>query len=220
MQRIIGWIALLAAFLAPLAGCTTMETPSSAVSANEFRQSRQEAPSLPSKLAAGDALEVSVELDGRMEVMSYRAEINHRGMATLPLVGDVKVGGSTLDSARQAIADAYGAYYVNKPVVMLSLLTVSQVGEWGAITVMGRVGKPGRIPLRNQNGMNLTEAIQMAGGFSASAKKSGIRVSRTGKDGKKLRVSVDYEEIGQGGNAEADIKLIDGDIVYVPERIF
>ncbi len=219
MQRTITWIVLLAATLVPLAGCVSVGS-SSAVSTTEFQQSREEAPSLPSKLSPGDALELSVELDGRMEVMSYRAEINHRGMATLPLVGDVKVGGCTLDTARQVIAKAYSAYYVNTPVVMLSLLTVSQVGEWGSITVMGRVGKPGRIPLRNQNGMNLTEAIQLAGGFSPSAKKSDIQVSRVDKSGKKLRVSIDYEEIGQGGDAKADIKLIDGDIVYVPERIF
>ncbi len=218
MQRMRQLVALLVIPLVMQTGCSNLGTTS--VTTQEFLQSKQDQPSLTSELSAGDTVELSVEVDGSMEVFSHRAQINQQGMVTLPLVGDVEIGGYALDKARGIIAKTYGAYYVNPPVIMLSLQVDPGDGEWGAVTVMGRVARPGRIPLRNQNGMNLTEVIQEAGGFASSANKTKIRVSRIDKDGNKITASVDFEAIGKRGNAEADIKLIAGDIVYVPERTF
>ena len=218
MQKLARQIITIVIPLMLYTGCTTPETTS--VSTQDFMQNKPAQPSKSSELAAGDTIEVSVEVDGNMEVLLHRAQINPQGMVTLPLVGDVKIGGYMQDKARDVIAKTYGAYYVNPPVIMLALMVDPGDGEWGAVTVTGRVGQPGRVPLRSQRGMNLTEAIQLAGGFAPSAKKSDIRVSRTDEMGMQTQVSVDFEAIGKRGNAEADIKLIDGDIIYVPERIF
>ena len=218
MKKMGRLVAVVAFPLLLQTGCVT--SGGEASSTKEFAQNKPNQASLLNELAAGDTVELSVEVDGNMEVVSHRAQINQQGMVTLPLVGDVKIDGCTLSKARAVIAKTYGSYYVNPPVVMLSLQVDPGDGEWGAVTVMGRVAQPGRVPLRSQNGMNLTEVIQEAGGFAPSANQGKIRVSRTDKDGKKLKVFVDFDEIGMGGNAEADIKLIDGDIVYVPERIF
>ena len=214
-------VRLLFVFMTPLMlqmGCVTSGDTS--VSAQDFMQNKPNRSSPLSELAMGDTIELSVEVDGNMEVLSHRAQINQQGMVTLPLVGDVEIKDCTLNKARGIIAETYGAYYVNPPVIMLALTVDSEDGEWGAVTVIGRVGQPGRVPLNSQNGMNLTEAIQLSGGFSGSAKKSDIRISRTDELGMKTQVSIDFDEIGEKGNANADIKLIAGDIVYVPERIF
>ncbi|MCF7863812.1 MAG: polysaccharide export protein [Kiritimatiellales bacterium] len=217
MQRSIGCVVFLSVIMALYTGCTT--TGSSSVSTQDFFKSTEEGPSRISELAPGDTIEISVEVDGLMEVVSHRAALNHQGLVTLPLVGDVKVGGCTLDKAQDVIAKTYGSYYVRPPVVMISLVDNPKDGEWGYVTVMGRVGRPGRMPLHNPNGMNLTEAIQDAGGLSESAKKTGIRVTRKDAKGKPVQTIVNFDEIGLG-NTDVDIKLIDGDVVYVPERIF
>ena len=172
------------------------------------------------KLSPGDTFELSVEVDGSMEIAMHRAIINAQGVATLPLIGDVRIGGLTLDEARSLIAKAYGVYYVNPPVIMINLATGQGDSEWGFVTVTGRVEQPGRVQIQSPKGMKLTEVIQRAGGFATSAKKNEILISRTNKDGTKIQISVDYNEIGQQGNMEADIDLLNGDIVYVPERIF
>ena len=214
-------VRLISIFVIPFmlqVGCVTSEDTS--VSTQDFMQNKPDRSSSLSELAMGDTIELSVEVDGSMEVLSHRAQINQQGMVTLPLVGDVEIKGYTLNKARGIIAETYGAYYVNPPVIMLALTVDPGDGEWGAVTVIGRVGQPGRVSLKSQNGMNLTEAIQLSGGFSGSAKKSDIRISRTDELGMKTQVSVDFDEIGKKGNANADIKLIAGDIVYVPERIF
>ncbi len=218
MKKIVRLIPIFVISLMVQTGCVSSGETSSLT--QDFAKNRPDQASSFSELATGDTVELSVEVDGHMEVLSHRAQINQQGVVTLPLVGDVEIRGHTLNKARGIISKTYGAYYVNPPVIMLSLQVDPGDGEWGSVTVMGRVGRPGRVPLRSQNGMNLTEAIQEAGGFASSANKSKIRVSRTDEDGKKLKVSIDYDEIGQGGNVEADIKLIAGDIVYVPERIF
>lgn len=218
MKKIVRLISMFVIPFMLQTGCVTSDGASA--STQEFSKNKPTQASLPSELVVGNTVELSVEVDGNMEVLSHHAQINQQGMVTLPLVGDVKISGYTLSKARSTIAQTYGAYYVNPPVVMLSLQVDPEDGEWGSVTVMGRVIQPGRVPLRSQSGMNLTEAIQEAGGFAPSANKSKIRVSRTDKDGKNLKVYVDFEEIGQKGNMDSDIKLIDGDIIYVPQRIF
>ena len=201
-----------------MAGCTTPDSGSSAT--NSFHLSQQSNTTQVRDLAVGDSVEVSVEVDGIMEVSAYPSEINGRGMVTLPLVGDVKVGGMTVPEARGTIANTYGAYYVSPPVVMLKLVGDLEGGEWGFVTVLGRVNKPGRVPLSSPEGVNLSVAIQLAEGFALSAKTSDIRVTRKDELGMQTRVSVDFSKIGKTGDADADVMLIEGDVIYVPERIF
>jgi polysaccharide export outer membrane protein len=199
-------------------GCAPLTTTS--VEPKVFMEIHENAPLTARVLVEGDAIELSVEVDGTMEVSFYRTALNYQGSVTLPLVGDVKIDGLKLEEAREIIGLAYSGYYVNPPVVMISLVNDEEITEWGYITVLGRVGRPGRVALGSSAGINLSEAIQQAGGFSASAKSSEIRVTRVDLDGKKLQTTINFEQIGLHGNASADIQLVDGDIVFVPERLF
>jgi polysaccharide export outer membrane protein len=165
------------------------------------------------ELSSGDTIEVSVEVDGRKEVSSHEANVNHMGYVTLPLVGDVHIGGVGIDVARSVITQRYQAYYVSDPVVM-----VTMAGGWGQVSVLGRVEIPGPVELTSGAGIRLSAAIQEAGGFAPSANTSKVQVTRMDRRGRKLRVIVDFDEIGQSGNADEDLMLFAGDIVNVPER--
>ena len=169
------------------------------------------------ELSSGDTIEVSVEVDGRVEVSPHQASINHMGYVTLPLVGDVHIGGVGIDVARSVITQRYNAYYVSDPVVMVAMAGEGGSG-WGQVSVLGRVETPGPVDLASGAGIRLSAAIQEAGGFAPSANTSKIQVTRVDKRGRKLRVVVDFDEIGKSGNAEEDLMLIAGDIVNVPER--
>lgn len=204
-----------------LFGCSTYKSPQSLPDEFSSESSESDPGSLQlTELAYGDMIELSVEVDGKMEVAMHRAVINSSGHVTLPLVGDVKVAGLYLDGARSLIQKTYGAYFVNSPVVMLGMVDEPGDVEWGFVTMTGRLEMPGRVRIPSSNGIKLTAAIQEAGGFAPSAKKTEVRVSRMDKNGRKITVTVNYQEIGQKGNADADIDLTDGDIVYVPERFF
>jgi polysaccharide export outer membrane protein len=219
MFKTVRLSVLFLGFLVLLMGCTTTDTTT--VTAKDFTNVvKDEGGTKIAELVPGDSIEVSVEVDGRMEVVAHRGGINHLGMVTLPLVGDVKVAGLTLENARGVIARTYGAYFVSPPVIMISRLDDAVEGEWGFVTVTGRVGQPGRIRIPSAKGIRLTSAIQQAGGFGPSAKLSEIQITRTEQDGHKIRVTINYSDIGQDGNADADVSLLDGDIIYVPQRIF
>lgn len=218
MRSIIGRIATIGLVLLIAAGCSTSE--SSNLSRKDFVQSKLfDAPRIK-PLAYGDTVELSVEVDGTMEVSLYRAKINNLGYVTLPLIGDVRVAGFRLNEARITIAQAYSEYYVNPPVIMLNLVGDDKVGEWGYVTVLGRVERPGRVAIQSADGIALSEAIHSAGGFAISAKQSDIRVTRPDRYGNKIQTTVNFEQIGLEGNAEADLILKGGDVIYVPERIF
>lgn len=201
-----------------LFGCAALDSGTDTSAG--FSNNRSGGLSQARDLSPGDSIEISVEVDGIMEVSAHPAEINHQGMVTLPLVGDVNLGGMTISEARNTVAKTYGSYYVNPPVVMLKLVGGEDGGEWGYVTVLGRVNKPGRVPLQTPEGINLSAAIQLVEGFAPSARTSAIKVTRTDELGLQTRVTVDFEEIGEAGNVNADILLLDGDIVHVPERIF
>lgn len=95
----------------------------------------------------------------------------------------------------------------------------SVADEWGFVTVVGKVGQPGRIEIRSYKGMRLSSVLNESGGFAPNAKLSDIKITRTGKDGRKIQVAINYNDIVQDENSRSNLTLIDGDIVYVPERI-
>lgn len=215
MFRSVALSVLLCVFISGVLGCTA---PGRRGDAKDFAQRTRSSNSQPAVvLEPGDSIEISVEVDGRMEVPLHRASLNFKGIATLPIVGDVKIGGLNLDIARAVITKRYGALFVSKPVIMIDLVNDDAVNKWGQVRVLGRVTRPGMVPLTAPSGMNLSEAIQAAGGFATSAKTTEIRVTNNDKS---LQVVINFNEIGEKGNAEADIKLFDGDTVFIPERIF
>ena len=170
------------------------------------------------EISSGDTIEISVEVDGRKEVSLHQAVVNHLGFVTLPLVGDVHVAGVGMDAARSLIAEKYGSYYVSDPVVMIAMAGDGGSGGWGQVSVLGRVENPGPVKLTSGAGMRLSAVIQESGGFAPSANTSKIQVTRVDRRGRKLRVIVDFDEIGKSGNVAEDLTLLAGDIVNVPER--
>ena len=83
------------------------------------------------------------------------------------------------------------------------------------VSLAGSVAKPGSYPLTA--GMTVIDAISAAGGLSSLASGNHTIVTRR-VDGKLQRYTVEVEKIIEG-TAE-DFSLQDGDIVYVPERVF
>ncbi|MDZ8117759.1 polysaccharide biosynthesis/export family protein [Pontiella agarivorans] len=202
-----------------LSGCVSPDTKE--VSAKDFKPVPGSAGSeqIPD-LVAGDALEISVEVDGNMEVAAYQTEISSTGRVTLPLVGDVAISGLSVEEARSGITAAYGKYFVSRPVIIINRVNDLASTEWGFVTVTGAVAQPGRVSIPSAQGIKLTAVISRSGGFAPSAKKSDIRITRKVEDGRKIRVTINYNDIGQDGDADSDISLFQGDIVYVPQRIF
>ena len=97
------------------------------------------------------------------------------------------------------------------------------------VAILGEVGKPGTYTLRGEPGTatsatsparvtppTLTEAIKIAGGSTASADLSKIRVRRNTRTGAGQTVPINLMSLLQSGDFGQDIILQDGDTILMP----
>ncbi|HZN93520.1 MAG TPA: SLBB domain-containing protein, partial [Myxococcales bacterium] len=83
------------------------------------------------------------------------------------------------------------------------------------VFVFGEVQRPGTFPFDSD--MSIIQAVTLAGGFTRSAAKNSISVTRI-IDGQERKIRVPVEDIGTG--KERNFQLQPGDIVFVPESFF
>jgi len=87
------------------------------------------------------------------------------------------------------------------------------------VYVFGEVNKPGALAVKMSKGITLLQAIAQAGGTADGASKSGIVIKRKDKKtGREIKIKVNLKDIIKG--KKPDIVLQEGDVVYVPEKIF
>lgn len=171
------------------------------------------------KLRAGDTIEIAVEVSGKKEVPLTEVKLDYDGSILAPLVGDIDLNVLTLAEARAKLEDSYKRIFVASPLITIRLADKG-IGEWGYVTVLGMVRSPGRLPIASIGGMNLSDSLQAAGGFDQSANMQAVVVTRKTSDGELLQCRCDLTELGKTGSGQYDLILFDGDIVYVPERLF
>lgn len=95
---------------------------------------------------------------------------------------------------------------------------VVPAGPSSVVYITGNVARPGIFALRSGEKLTAYTAILQNGGFSKFAKQRGIYVLRAMRDGSKIRIPVDVEEIKRG--SRADVVLQSSDIIVVPEKFW
>ncbi|UPT75203.1 MAG: polysaccharide export protein [Elusimicrobiota bacterium] len=163
------------------------------------------------RISAADLISVTVYQDAEM---SRKVRVNANGTVSLPLVGEVKVGGMTLIDAQAAIETRLGKYLVRPQVSLF-------IEDYGnkTIFVMGEVAKPGSYPVPTESRMTVLEAISTAGGFTPIAAQDRARVLRN-VNGQSVTYTINTRAITQEGQKEKDMILEPNDIVYVPQSFF
>lgn len=86
------------------------------------------------------------------------------------------------------------------------------------VFVMGRVTRAGAVKAKMSEGITLLQAIADAGGLAEGAKKGSVMITRKDKAGKEQKIKVNLSDILKG--RKKDIKLQEGDVVYVPESFW
>jgi polysaccharide biosynthesis/export protein len=195
--------------------------------------SRSTLASLPSQytLGPGDRIEVNV-----FDVPEFNTvvTINDAGLAALPIVGPVKLGGLDLDAARTELTKALEKPIKNPQVV----LTVTEFGSQ-RVAVLGAVTKPGSYPLK-RGANSLSELLAEAGGPSEKAgnfiqfmpaEETGIVTSNDSSSrasfalskiisGEPASAGVDIPAslfLGTEGGIPIDAPVRGGDVIVVPE---
>jgi polysaccharide export outer membrane protein len=126
-------------------------------------------------------------------------------------VADVHVEGLSAPEVGAALQKAYGKI-LHDPLI--SVIPTTVVPAY--FIAGGEVGKPGKYTL--QGTTTVTQAIQIAGGFTENAKHSQLvlfrRINADWVQGTKINV----KEMLKSGNLAEDLNLQSGDMLYAPKN--
>jgi polysaccharide export outer membrane protein len=148
-------------------------------------------------LGIGDRIRLTVYGE---EDLSGEYEVSSTGMVALPLIGEIPAANGTLRSFEQAVRTKLSEGYLHDPRVSV------QVMNYRPFFILGEVSKPGSYPY--VNGMNILNAVALAGGYTYRADKDGVTILHASDPEKKERP------------VKEDAAVAPGDIIRVPERFF
>lgn len=155
----------------------------------------------------------------RMEVfqepdLEQEIRVAADGTITLPLIGEVYVGGLSVNEAQRKITVLYDRDYLVEPHISLLVLVYTE----RRVEVLGMVNRPGTVLIPPEEELTLTKAISGAGGHNRLADLSKVRLTRTDDSGRPIVRRINFSEISKG--RANDIVLQDGDSIFVEERFF
>jgi polysaccharide export outer membrane protein len=145
--------------------------------------------------------------------LAAQPRIAEDGTIALPLIGSVKISGSTVKQAIDTITALYKQDYLVHPVVTVAVLEQTK----GKLTILGAVGRAGMVEMPAVGGIPIMEAIAMAGGFTRVASQSRITVKRS-TQGVEHVFKINGK--GQATGEEKTFLVYPGDVINVGESIF
>jgi protein involved in polysaccharide export with SLBB domain len=159
---------------------------------------------VPSDYPLGPGDELMIRGWGTIDI-DYRATVDRNGTITIPTVGSVPLAGVKAGDAETVIRGAVARLYKGVTV------TVS-FGQLRGITVyvVGQANRPGTYTVSSLS--TLVTALFASGGPNANGSMRHVQVKRGGKVVSELDL---YAFIAKGDKS-ADVKLLDGDTIFIP----
>lgn len=146
-------------------------------------------------LGAGDTIEVLVYQEPDLRTVT---KVNQSGFINLPLVGQIKLEGLTIEAASEEIESKFKDGYLVYPDVTLI------IREYRPFFIHGEVHHPGSY--KYQAEINLEQAIALAGGLKDRASRSKWNIWR-GFPQKPFK-------------AEKGEKVLPGDVIKIDKSFF
>jgi polysaccharide export outer membrane protein len=171
--------------------------------------------SAPTGYVLGPNDQVAVEVFGEDDLRT-NGRLNAEGNLSVPLLGSVKLSGLTLTQAASRLTDLYGRDYLINPKVNVMLVGYAK----RRFTVLGQVNRPGsyEMPEGSPGGIDLLEAVAMAGGYTRIAAPERVSVRRqSGTSGDQI-IKVNAKRLARTG--EGSFVVRPGDTITVGESIF
>jgi protein involved in polysaccharide export with SLBB domain len=198
--------------LAQIAPGNTSLQPSGSASVSAFSPASSVSAPPGYVLTTND--QVAIEVFGE-EDLRANGRLNPEGNLSVPLLGSIHLAGLTLTQAASKLTELYGRDYLVSPRVNVMLLGYAK----RRFSMLGQVGRPGsyEMPESSPGGIDLLEAIAMAGGYTRIAAPERITVRRQGPGGDQIfKVNAKRFTKGSGGGFHVE----PGDTITVGESIF
>ena len=160
------------------------------------------------RLRPGDRIELAVPQRAELDRMLL---LDEDGIVTIPIIGDVRIGGMTLREAESTLLRELREVY---PSVRMITVTMLGEEERRVIYVHGEVVEPGKYTF--ESNPTLWEAIREAGGATAAAALETVRIIRAESTGQRTQL-IDLQAAIEAGNMDALPVLQPGDAVIVSQ---
>jgi polysaccharide biosynthesis/export protein len=181
-------------------GCaTTAAPPAGSIQVPEFADEY--------RIGIGDGLDIRV---WRNDDLSVTVPVRPDGRISVPLAGDLMVGGQTPEQVAAMITARLSEYIRDPNVTVI----VTEPGIRYRVRVTGAVSDPVSIPY--SQGMTVLDVVLQAGGPNEFASLGRTMLYRANGDA--LPVALD--RILNRGDMSTNYQVAPGDIVTVPERAF
>ena len=159
---------------------------------------------VPSDYPLGPGDELMIRGWGSIDI-DYRATVERNGTINIPTIGSVTLAGVKAGDAENVIRAAIARLYKGVKVSV-------NFGQLRGITVyvVGQANRPGTYTVSSLS--TLVTALFASGGPNANGSMRRVQVKRGGK----VAAELDLYSFIAKGDKSADIKLLDGDTIYIP----
>ncbi len=198
---------------APATQSQQAQTASAPVAATSSSSQAPSGVSAPAGYILTPNDQIAVEVFGEDDLRT-NGRLNGEGNLSLPLLGSVRLSGLTLTQAAARLTELYGKDYLVSPKVNVTLVGYAK----RRFTVLGQVTRPGsyEMPEGSPGGIDLLEAVALAGGYTRIAAPERISIRRESSSGDQV-LRVNAKRVAKGSNG---FRVLPGDTITVGESIF
>lgn len=164
-------------------------------------------------IGVDDVLQVNV---WRNEELSMSMPVRPDGKISMPLIGDVQAGGRTPEQVAADIRERL-AVFIRDPNVTVILTELRNNEYISRVRVTGAVTTPSSLPYRQ--GMTVLDAVLASGGINEFAAPDRAKLYRRSQANTQV-LPIQLGGILHEGKLSTNYKLMPGDIITVPERLF
>ncbi len=165
------------------------------------------------KIGVDDVIKVNVWKNPELTI---EVPVRPDGMISVPLIGDVKAAGLAPEQVSKNIKEKLKKF-IRDPLVAVILTQLNSHEYLSRVRVTGAVRTP--ISLAYRQGMTILDAVLAAGGINDFASAGNTKLYRR-VNNKSNAISIELDNILNGGKLNTNYILKPGDIITVPERIF
>ena len=164
-------------------------------------------------ISTGDELQIFV---WKNPDLSTTTPVRPDGKITAPLVQEIQAQGKTPIQLQDDLTVALSKYILT-PNVTVVVRSFSAPGNEAAIRVIGSAVAPKTVPYRK--GITALDVMIQLGGLPVYASGNKATMVRT-ENGTTRTVPLRLNDLMKNGDLKANVTLMPGDVIRIPERFF
>jgi polysaccharide biosynthesis/export protein len=161
--------------------------------------------------------EITIHVWRNPELSAEKVRVRPDGRLTIPLVQDIPAVGKTATELQEYIAGELSKY-IEQPIV--SVIVNTPEGNFTQqVRIIGATAQPASLPFRAN--MTVLDAMIAVGGlneFAAGNRAKLIRLDR--ETGSQVEYRLRLSDLIRKGDATANVLLVPGDTIIIPESRF